>query len=429
MSLKYGKIGRALGLGLALYLGAASQGMAQEKPSDKGQLFQMGILFYGDYNYYMKTGFAPQFLTQQIHPGTQSNNYNSFEITRTYLDFRFTPIPGWTLRVTPNLSRQSNGNLFVRIKYAYLDKKDLFDGIKYFKGDVITAGQEPNPLVGWEEDMYGYRFVNLTPWNFMGLSSTYTGASVHGPVLFHGKQYIDYDIGVFNNASFSNYERVGAKQVMARLSFFPLGAGSRFAGLGLTAFVDNGWTQPNGTNALTASDTQRRNISRMAFLVHYNAPRWGLAAEYDKGRNAVTSGNMFSAQDNGKFYTIDSNLASVAADNLEKTGASQQGYAFFGHYDVPARLAGSGWAVFGMFQHFEPNTDSSVLNFNRYSAGVSYKPTPHLTFALDYQDFHYTNKSKLEAAGVAGSALADTQAVFFHVRFKNLQSHYTHAGF
>ncbi len=249
MSFKYGKIGRSLGLGLALFVGATSQGMAQDKASDKGQLFQMGVVFYGDYNYYMNTGYAPQFLTQQVHPGTASNSYNSFEVTRTYLDFRFTPIPGWTLRVTPNLTRDSSGNLFVRIKYAYLDKKDLFDGISYLKGDVLTAGQEPNPLIGWEEDMWGYRFVNLVPWNYMGLSSTYTGVSVHGPIRFNGKQYIDYDLGVFNNASFHHFERINQKQVMARLSFYPMGANSRFGGLGFTAFIDNGWGQPSGTNA------------------------------------------------------------------------------------------------------------------------------------------------------------------------------------
>lgn len=425
---KYGKIGGLVGLGMALYFGAASQGMAQGDPTDKGKLFQVGVLFYGDYNYYFKTGYAPQFLTQQIHPGTNSKDYNSFEITRTYLDLRFTPIPGWTLRVTPNLARQANGNLLVRIKYAYLDKKALFDGIKTLKGDVITAGQEPNPLVGWEEDMYGYRFVNLTPWNYMGLSSTYDGVSVHGPVSWNGLQYVDYDMGVFNNASFGSFERVDAKQVMARVSFYPLGAKSRFGGLGLTAFIDNGWTQPSSADPLTAPTSARQNISRMAFLAHYNAPRWGVAAEYDKGRNAVSSGNMFSAQNS--FYTVDSALSTVAADNLQKTSADQQGYDFFGHYNVPAGLVGHpGLAVFGMFQHFEPNTSSGVLNFNRYAAGVSYEATPHLMFALDYQDFHYLAKGKLEAAGVSGSNLRDTQAVFLHVQFKDLQNHYTHAGF
>ncbi|HKI82058.1 MAG TPA: hypothetical protein VKA04_10465, partial [Pseudodesulfovibrio sp.] len=310
--------------------------------------------------------------------------------------------------------------------YAYLDKKDLFDGIKYFKGDVITAGQEPNPLIGWEEDMWGYRFVNLVPWNFMGLSSTYTGASIHGPIRFHGKQYIDYDMGVFNNASFHHIERINSKQLMARLSFYPLGANSRFGGLGLTAFIDNGWTQPNGTTATSAPASARENVTRMAFLVHYDAPTWGLTGEYDKGRHAVSSGNMFSAQ--GSIYAVPSSLDTVAKNALDN-GASQAGYAFFGHYKLPARMVGAGWSVFGMFQHFEPNTSSNVLDFNRYSAGVAYQTTPHLTFALDYQDFHYVNKDKLIAAGATSSTLGDTQAIFFHVQFKNVQNHYTHAGF
>ncbi len=90
---------------------------------------------------------------------------------------------------------------------------------------------------------------------------------------------------------------------------------------------------------------------------------------------------------------------------------------------------GNGWSVFGMFQHFQPNSNTSVLDFNRYSAGVAYQTTPHLTFALDYQDFQYANKDKLAKAAGSSANLGDTQAIFFHVQFKNVQKHYTHAGF
>jgi hypothetical protein len=104
--------------------------------------FRIGTLFYGDYRYYTHTGFQPQELTQINNPGVGNNDYNSFDITRTYLNIFFFPTPDWTLRLTPNMYKtigSSNdtigattgfgsnldGNLGVRMKYAYLEYNDL----------------------------------------------------------------------------------------------------------------------------------------------------------------------------------------------------------------------------------------------------------------------------------------------------------------
>ena len=47
------------------------------------------------------TGFGPQFLTQETWPGPGNNSFNSFDITRAYLDFKFTPEDDVSARVTP----------------------------------------------------------------------------------------------------------------------------------------------------------------------------------------------------------------------------------------------------------------------------------------------------------------------------------------
>ena len=56
--------------------------------------------------------------------------------------------------------------MYKRQKYAYLQYSKLFDklGADPMKGDTVSVGQVPNPLVDWEEQMYGFRYVNLTPW-------------------------------------------------------------------------------------------------------------------------------------------------------------------------------------------------------------------------------------------------------------------------
>jgi hypothetical protein len=152
--------------------------------------FRIGTLVYADYRMYTHTGFQPQELTQIQNPGPQNNIFNSFDITRAYLNFYFTPIDGLTTRVTPNIYRavgngtaslvgnntsfasNLDGNLNYRLKYAYVQYSKLFNWAEPLKGNTITGGLIPNPLVSWEEDLWGFRYVTLTPWNYLSLSST-----------------------------------------------------------------------------------------------------------------------------------------------------------------------------------------------------------------------------------------------------------------
>jgi len=126
--------------------------------------FRLGAVLYGDYRFYTNTGFQPQELTQLTNPGPGNNKYNSFDITRTYLNFFFFPTKDWTLRITPNMYKtigSSNikvgqttgfgsnldGNLGVRIKYASLAYSGLWEHVPMLKGGTVSIGEIPNPLV------------------------------------------------------------------------------------------------------------------------------------------------------------------------------------------------------------------------------------------------------------------------------------------
>src|SRR5215471_17541242 len=93
------------------------------------------------------------------------------------------------------------GQLPFRVKYAYVDFNKLFSASDAFKKDKLTLGQQPDPIIEWEEGLYGYRFVSLVPWDYLGFNAAPTGISLHGPIEFAGKQYMDYSIGVYNNAT------------------------------------------------------------------------------------------------------------------------------------------------------------------------------------------------------------------------------------
>src|SRR5262249_42513508 len=152
------------------------------------------------------------------------------------------------LRITPNVYREAitgaadkagavgaiaasaDGNLGYRLKYAYMEFGKLFENSNHFKNTNIRFGQQMNPLVDWQEAMWDYRFTSLIGWNYLSLSSTQVGASLNGPISKESedgkerKTYLDYQIGIFNDASFHAFEFSEQKQFMVRASVYPWGA-------------------------------------------------------------------------------------------------------------------------------------------------------------------------------------------------------------
>lgn len=395
---------------------------------------QIGVTFFGDYGFYNETGFGPQFITQINQPGPGNDHFNSFDVTRTYLNFFYTPNDAVTLRVTPNIFRQvdgssgaigngkgaqiggsTNGNLSFRIKYAYVEFNKLFAHSAAFGKTKITIGSETQPLTDWEEGLSGYRYAYLTPWNYLSLSSTFVGAKIHGPIEFNGKEYLDYDIGVFDTASFHAIEQNDKKDAMARLTFYPEGTTSDRTGFGVTFFENYGY------NTQTP-DTRSIPLNRIAvipfFQTHSKSAQ--IAFEYDLGRNAFGSGNLFSGAApvaGGPFFMggAATDLGTVAASVLAGDRTRQQGYDVFGH----VKLGNSQFALFGMFQYFQPNThfDPSLLglrndpiDFEHTVGGVSYHYNTHLDLAIEDSNFHW-----IHPQGTFGTK--DTNGIFLNFQF------------
>lgn len=413
---------------------------------------RLGTLLYADYAFYTHTSFGPQFLTQINPPGPSNNSYNSFDITRTYLNVFFSPTDDFTARITPNIYRTNgttasatfgktgsigsnlNQEPGVRIKYAYLDWNTPFKRWAPISEDKITFGQQQNPLIDWEEGLYGYRFVNLVPWNYLSLSSTQIGLSMKGPIKFHEKQYVDYDFGVYNNTSFSGAEKANTKQFMARVSIYPFGGRSRFDGLGLTGFWDYGFS--NQTPDVTSGNGKSESTRRFAALLHYSAEKWNLAGEFDYGHNAYNRNNMFSGSGPADAFGLGPTPfapISALADALQNQGRSvQEGFDFFGHYDI----LDSPFSVFGMFESWFANTKANVnpFDFQRFVVGMSYKYNKYLRFALDSQNLLYyhdqftfpgaefatfspTDAKPFLTTGVPDSVMRDIHSIFLNVEF------------
>ena len=384
---------------------------------------QIGATAYADWGWYPQTGFGPVFLdTPHTYLGPGNDNYNAFNLNRTYINFLFSPTDWVTFRVTPDIYRDisgapgvtlspntstgatANGSLNWRLKYGYAEFHKIF-GDGAFKDDNIRFGQQTNPLIDWDEALNGYRFVYLAPWNFISLSSTYTGVSINGPIKGkNGKQYLDYQVGIFNNSNFHAYELSESKTVMARASLYPMGATSRFQGLGLTGFIDYGYN-----NAIpSALETP---VVRGAALVHYMTPKNGgqIVFEYDFGRNAMSSGNLFggSGSPTGAFV----NLGDMASGVFNGRNTKQQGFDVYGHI----KLGPSKWDLFGLYQDWQPNTNiaQDPFDFRRTVLGLSYTVNKNVRLALDNQNVLYKrDQFTYPAAAFATFAPAATAAKY-----------------
>jgi hypothetical protein len=429
----------------------AAEKQKKSNPLDlDGGKVKIGATFYGFYRYFTQTGFGPQTLDNtDIHPGPGNNGFNEFNVNRTYINIFYSPNDALTFRVTPNVFRQVggasaeklsstsgtgasvNGNLSFRLKYAYVDFNKPFAHSEAFGKDKLTFGQQPQPLTDWEEGLYGYRFVNLTPWNYWSLSSTYPGVKLHGPIEFNGKQYLDYEIGVFNDSSYHAYEVGERKQVMARLSYYPFGTVSKYQGLGLTGFVDYGYKDA------APDQNVKVPLTRVAALIHYQSKSgdYGIAGEYDYGRNAFSLGNLYSGSGPNDYFDLGmtqyADFNSLAGALLAGSHTNQRGIDFFGH----ARLGKSPFYLFGMFEQFNPNTNvaTNPLDFRTVIGGISYKYGKYWQFAVDSQNILYYHgqftfpaselslfSPSLAASnpnGIPNAVPQNINAIFFNVLF------------
>ena len=324
--------------------------------------------------------------------------------------------------MTPNIYRASSGNRNYQMKYAYIQFNHPFKGSKAFGKDVIRIGQTMDPLVDWEEGLYQYRWVNLTPWNYLSLSSTYVGAEMNGPIMHKGKEFLDYQFGVFNDTSFHHIENSDTKAFMERLTFYPTGTKADRTGFGITEFNSSGYN-----NKLPSTSSDFTDTFALIGFYQSHDKKYEVAGEYDYGQNAFSTGNLFSGVGPSSGPVKDLSSAVLSGTTHQK------GFDFFGH----AALDHSGkFKLFGMFENFQPNTSLAGTNpydFNRTVGGIAWTYNKYLTFAFDDQNLTYYHKqfdlsqSQLNAissslgsnypAGMTNVVPGGTNGIFMNMQF------------
>lgn len=223
----------------------------------------------------------------------------------------------------------------VFVKKAYL--QGHFDDAA-----TVRAGSADMPWILYVESVYGYRFVENTLVDRLKFGNTADwGVHLFGQ---NAGGSANYAVSLVNGGGFRNPSRSKGMDMEARVGFMPTD------GLVIAVGAYSGKLGQD-TEAVPA----RHTASREDLLVAWKASGLTVGGEY------------FNASD---FTTV----TSAASDKAS-------GYSLFGSYDLP-----QGYAVFARYDRAKTSQDlDPALKDTYYNAGVSWKSSPTVIWALAYK--------------------------------------------
>lgn len=240
---------------------AFGQGTPAEPPAVK-----VGVTFFYDYSY----ALAPESRDE----AAQDVHMNGFNVARTYLNVTGRITPMVSFRITPDITRTTDGNLSYRLKYGYAQiDLDRYTGA--WTGTWVRGGIQPTPLISGAEGIYRYRFQGtLFAERDGGLSSADAGVAAHANLP---GGYGDVHAGLYNGEGYSKPEVNDQKALMVRTTVRPLPHTSSAArGLQLTAYLHRDHVMRNA---------ERHRLVGSAWFEH---PRLNAGIDYMTRRDRAT---------------------------------------------------------------------------------------------------------------------------------------------
>ena len=300
---------------------------------------KVGSLFYGEYFY--------DFDKETPNPDGSKGGRNKFTLNRGYINLRADMTPEIKARVTPDITRASNGDWELRLKYGYLEFHNFLD---FYPSFDVKLGQYETAWLDYEEARWTYRVIEQMMIEKEGFfNSADLGVGLKGKLP---QGYGDWQVDVINGEGYHQDEQNKFKTVQARLTLVPLPKSDLFKGLELTGFISNG--RQNITNNVPVQ--RDRYIAYLGYTYHDDLY---LAAEYDLTR--------------GK----DKFLAPPGMLNLKG-----QGFSTLAWYRMPF------WKpirILGRFDQFDHNTDDTTnqSTATRWIYGLSYDLGKSVMFVLN----------------------------------------------
>jgi hypothetical protein len=164
--------------------------------------------------------------------------YNTFDLTRAYINVNGQLSKNVRFRVTPDVRRITDsalaGTLVLRIKYAFVELDNLTGARSW-----VRFGAHQTPWLDFEESINRYRVQGTMFSEREGLipGSSDFGVGIFTPV---GK-YIDLQAGVYNGEGYAAADANKFKSAQARVTLRPFAGRGIANGFRLSGFYNKGW--------------------------------------------------------------------------------------------------------------------------------------------------------------------------------------------
>ncbi|MFA6170643.1 MAG: hypothetical protein WCW67_03160 [Candidatus Margulisiibacteriota bacterium] len=312
-----------------------------------------------------KVGGVIFFHWQKYTQNAGSSNYNQFDVSRAYLDFKKKLGDDAGVRVTLDVRRldtSSTGpdpnkktqNLFDYLKYAYLEKPVPVPAAIQLVPFTLTAkiGLQHTAWIDWADKLLNIRFIAKTLLDNEGvMSSSDFGLGALGKVSVSGFPEVEYHATLLNGAGYAKPESDARKDLGLRLNATVynddnlggviVGLFGNVAGLKTDASMDSHTKKQavallglkNNTYSAGIEYLYGTNISGYSvggtFLVN---PGWTLLARldnYDPSRSA--GNNEVSRSIYGLIYDWGKDVRIAADLQNSKTGTGLATSIFYLH--------------------------------------------------------------------------------------------------
>lgn len=269
----------------------------------------------------------------------------------------------------------SGGVTEVFIKRLYLQGK-LDDAF------VVHIGSYTSPWVPFVESLYGYRWVEKTALDRLGLGNTADwGVNATGKF---GDTGVTYSASVVDGAGYKNPTRTKDVDFEGRIAWVPV--------MGLT--VGAGFYSGHLGQVTQANDSFKSNTAtRWDVVVGYTSGGFRVGAEYFNAKNYKTVNNVTAGVFGTSAVVAASATAAVPSDEAD-------GESVWASYNFTDKVA-----VFARYDDAKLSKDVlSRLKDTYFNFGVAFKPSKRVDLALVYKNEKVENGATSIGSGDANTS-------------------------
>ncbi|MCX8029570.1 MAG: hypothetical protein N2712_06200 [Brevinematales bacterium] len=286
------------------------------------------------------------------NPSTIQNsatNYNTFYLSRAYIDFRVDFKNGLKLRVTPDVTPTTSG-WTMRLRHAFIDW-ELIKDLLVFSGGITRA-----EWVSYVDDFVGIRYITTSPADYFGLrTSVDIGASLSiTPIkgigifagIFDGNGFSRGPDSVQSNIGYSNVTKdLGTRVTLAPI--FLLTGDKKFEKIVVALHTYN-------TIIPTSDMKDARGLELYGLGLGIDFDPVKLFADY----SAISFIRLHSSPTYGNYFGV----------------FGKANFGFIGIKEL---------ALVGAFYTYEPNVDNSNDERIYYLGGIEYAFNKNLSSSLN----------------------------------------------